>query len=71
MRVRAAEGTLGQLVLTPKTTPTGPVYEVTGGFDLLAGNTNVMPMVARDGIERHYASPMVLHLNGIELNPAA
>jgi hypothetical protein len=24
---------------------------VTGGFDLLAGNTDVMPVVARDGIE--------------------
>ena len=42
---------IGQLVLTPKPNPTGPIYEVTGGFDLLAGNTDVMPVVARDGIE--------------------
>ena len=42
---------LGRLVLTPTQTPEGPVYEVSGGFDLLAGNNDVMPVVARDGIE--------------------
>ena len=42
---------IGQLVLTPKTNPTEPIYEVSGGFDLLAGNNDVMPVVARDGIE--------------------
>jgi hypothetical protein len=41
---------IGQLVLIPKPNPTGPIYEVTGGFDLLAGNADVMPVVARDGI---------------------
>jgi len=41
---------LGQLVLKPKQTPSGPVYEVSGGIDLLAGK-DVMQLVARDGIE--------------------
>jgi hypothetical protein len=40
---------IGQLILKPKQTPTGPVYEVSGGVDLLA--QDVMPVVARDGIE--------------------
>jgi site-specific DNA recombinase len=41
---------IGQLVLKPKQTPSGPIYEVSGGLDLLAGE-DVMPVVARDGIE--------------------
>ncbi|HJZ97574.1 MAG TPA: recombinase zinc beta ribbon domain-containing protein [Candidatus Solibacter sp.] len=44
---------LGELVLTPTHTPAGPVYEVAGGFDLLAGNKDVMPVVARDGYPLH------------------
>jgi hypothetical protein len=40
---------LGQLVLKPKQTPAGPLYEVSGGLSLLA--QDVMPVVARDGIE--------------------
>ncbi|MGD1097415.1 MAG: recombinase family protein [Bryobacteraceae bacterium] len=40
---------IGQLILKPKQTPTGPIYEVSGGLDLLA--RDVMPVVARDGIE--------------------
>jgi len=40
---------IGQLVLKPKQTPSGPIYEVSGGLDLLA--RDVMPVVARDGIE--------------------
>jgi site-specific DNA recombinase len=40
---------IGQLVLKPKQTPTGPMYEVSGGLNLLA--QDVMPVVARDGIE--------------------
>jgi hypothetical protein len=39
---------IGQLILKPKQTPTGPIYEVSGGIDLLA--QDVMPVVARDGI---------------------
>jgi hypothetical protein len=41
---------LGQLVLTPAQSPAGPIYQVSGGYDLLAGNKDVMPVVARDGI---------------------
>jgi len=57
----------GQMVLTPRATPSGPVYEVSGGIDLLGGR-DVMPVVARDGIEWHY---ITLPLDGILLNPAA
>ena len=39
-----------QLVLTPRERPSGPVFEVSGAFDLL-GNKDVMPVVARDGVE--------------------
>lgn len=39
---------LGPLILNPRQTPSGPVYEVSGGLDLLAGK-DVMPVVARDG----------------------
>jgi site-specific DNA recombinase len=39
-----------QLVLTPRDLPSGPVFEVSGAFDLL-GNKYVMPVVARGGIE--------------------
>jgi hypothetical protein len=42
---------IGQLVLTPTETPSGPVYEVSdGGMNLLPGK-DVMLLVARDGIE--------------------
>jgi site-specific DNA recombinase len=39
-----------QLVLTPKTLPSGPVFEVSGSMDPLGGD-DVMLVVARDGIE--------------------
>ncbi len=42
---------LGELVLSPKNTPDGPVYEVSGAVNLLPGRNDVMPVVARDGIE--------------------
>jgi site-specific DNA recombinase len=41
---------IGQLKLTPKETEKGPVYELDGALDLLNEN-DVMPLVARDGIE--------------------
>ena len=41
---------VGQLVLMPKQTPTGPMFEVSGAMNLLE-EKDVMPMVARDGIE--------------------
>ena len=42
---------IGQLVLNPKETPGGPVYEVSGDMDLLPVSGDVMQVVARDGIE--------------------
>ena len=39
-----------QLTLTPKQTPSGPIYEVSGGLNLLYREDDVMPVVARDGI---------------------
>ncbi len=41
---------IGQLKLTPEETENGPVYEVNGALDLLNEN-DVVPVVARDGIE--------------------
>jgi site-specific DNA recombinase len=40
-----------QLVLTPRQSPTGPVYEVSGSLELTPPDLDVMPLVARDGIE--------------------
>jgi site-specific DNA recombinase len=42
---------IGQLILNPKETPEGPVYEVSGELDLLPAGGDVMQVVARDGIE--------------------
>ena len=42
---------IAQIVLTPKQTPEGAVYEVSGDVDLFGGEQDVMLMVARDGIE--------------------
>lgn len=42
---------IAQIVLTPKQTSEGPVYEVSGDVDLFGGEQDVMLMVARDGIE--------------------
>src|SRR5262249_438314 len=39
---------LKELILMPKDTPTGPVFEVSGGVEMA---NDVMPVVARDGIE--------------------
>jgi site-specific DNA recombinase len=40
---------IGQLILKPKQTPSGSIYEVSGGVNLLS--QDVMQVVARDGIE--------------------
>jgi hypothetical protein len=40
---------IGQLTLTPRQTPTGSIYEVSGRVNLL--NQDVMQVVARDGID--------------------
>jgi hypothetical protein len=41
---------IGQLTLTPRETPKGPVYEVNGALDVLDDENDVVPLVARDGI---------------------
>ena len=41
---------LGPLTLTPIQTPSGAVYEVSGGINVRT-DTDVMLVVARDGIE--------------------
>jgi len=40
---------IGQLILNPKETLEGPVYEVSGDTDLLPARSDVMQMVARAG----------------------
>ena len=50
MAKAALRAHMGQLTLTPKEMPTGPVFEVSGAIDLL-GSKDVMLVVARDGIE--------------------
>lgn len=42
---------IGQLILIPKQTPLGAVYEVSGGLQLQPTNKDVMQVVARDGVE--------------------
>ena len=42
---------IAEIVLTPKQSPEGPVYEVSGDVDLFGGEQDVMLMVARDGVE--------------------
>ena len=42
---------ISELVLTPKQTEAGPVYEVTGDWKLLPEKKCVIWLVARDGIE--------------------
>ena len=61
---------VGQLVLKPIHMPTGPFYEVSGGVNLLAGQ-GVMPVVAREGIGKHYVPCFIVSLAGIRVNPAA
>jgi DNA invertase Pin-like site-specific DNA recombinase len=57
---------LGQLVLKPVATPSGPVYEVSGSLDLLPGK-DVMPLVARDGIPLH--TTLQIPLTDLYLDP--
>jgi hypothetical protein len=44
-----------QLVLTPRRTPGGTLYDVSGTFDLAPQATDVMPVVARDGFALSFA----------------
>ena len=61
---------IGQLTLTPpRDTRKGPVSELSCGVDLLSSRNDVMPVVARDGIEQHYTA-LTIPLIGVYLNPA-
>ena len=42
---------IGHLVLTPRKTPVGPVFDVSGDVDPFGGNSDVMLMVPGGGIE--------------------
>jgi hypothetical protein len=47
------------------------VCEVSGEVNLMPAGSDVMQVVARVGIERHYISVVKLPPSGILLNPAA
>lgn len=51
---------LEKLVLTPKDTPDGPVFEVSGDVDLFGGDERVVQMVARDGFGLNYTPGFAL-----------
>lgn len=55
-----------QLVLTPEERPTGPVYKVTGGIEVV--NQDVMPVMARDGYPQH-ATLFSIPLTDVYLDP--
>ena len=59
---------IAEIVLTPKQSPEGPVYEVSGDVDLFGGEQDVMLMVARDGIAQHYKR-LAVPTDGVVLNP--
>jgi site-specific DNA recombinase len=56
-----------QLLLTPKETPTGAVFEVTGDLDLFAGGIDALQSVLGEGYAQHCTLP--LSLTGFQLNP--
>jgi len=45
---------IGKLVMKPKQTPEGPVFEVAGDIDLFAGDSSVMLNNPVGGIAQHY-----------------
>lgn len=57
-----------ELVLTPKETSTGWVYEVTGDLDLLGGDQSVMLTKSLNGIAQHYTPPG-LAITNVVLDP--
>jgi hypothetical protein len=58
-----------KLVLTPKQTPDGSVFEVTGDVSLFQGNGDVMLTNSLEGIAQHYVSGSV-SLVGVILDPS-
>ena len=58
-----------KLVLTPKQTQDGSVFEVTGDVSLFQGNGDVMLTNSLEGIAVHYINPTML-LTGVVLDPS-
>jgi len=58
-----------KLVLTPKQTQDGSVFEVTGDVSLFQGNSDVMLTNSLEGIAEHYINPRIL-LTGVVLDPS-
>jgi hypothetical protein len=56
-----------KLVLTPKETPSGSVFEVTGDVGLFQGNDDVMLTNSLEGIGEHYIRTSI-SLTGVVLN---
>jgi hypothetical protein len=61
---------LQPFVLTPKETPAGLVYDVSGHIPLGPAGVDVVPMVARDGIGWQ-CTALALPVAGVTLNPRA
>jgi hypothetical protein len=57
-----------KLVLTPRQTADGPVFEVTGDVNLFAGDPDVMLSKPLEGIAQHDTLPSI-PLCGVFLNP--
>jgi len=60
---------ISKLVLTPKETPSGSVFEVSGDVSLFQGNNDVMLTNFLEGIAEHYMGASI-SLAGVVLNPA-
>jgi hypothetical protein len=58
-----------KLVLTPKQTPEGSVFEVTGDVSLFQGIGDVMLTNSLEGIVQHYIGASV-SLEGVRLSPS-
>ena len=58
-----------KLVLTPKQTPDGSVFEVTGDIDPFYGSGDVMLTNSLEGIAQHYIGASV-SLAGVRLDPS-
>jgi len=60
---------ISKLVLTPKETPGGFVFEVTGDVNLFQGNDDVMLTNSLEGIAEHYIGASI-SLAGVILDPS-
>ena len=58
-----------KLVLTPKHTPDGSVFEVTGDINLFQGNGDVMLTNSLEGIAQQYIDASI-SLTGVRLDPS-